>query len=93
MRRFDGEHRWFLLHAPPAKDSDGKVVQWYGTNTDIQDLKNAEAPVAAREKDLREIVNAIAQHIVVLDPEGESVRLLELVRVRPAIICFLRHFG
>lgn len=37
LRRFDGEYRWFLFRAEPVRDEngkDGKVVRWYGTNTD-----------------------------------------------------------
>lgn len=29
----------------------------------------------------------------VLDPDGQSVRLLSLVQQGPAVVCFLRHFG
>jgi len=42
MRRFDGEYRWFLLRASPLRDKSGKLVKWYGTNTDIDDRKRAE---------------------------------------------------
>src|ERR1700733_1937730 len=42
MRRFDGEYRWFLLRASPLRDESGKIVRWYGTNTDIDDRKRAE---------------------------------------------------
>jgi PAS domain S-box-containing protein len=35
LRRFDGEYRWFLFRAVPVPDGHGKVVRWYGTNTDI----------------------------------------------------------
>jgi PAS domain S-box-containing protein len=34
LRRFDGEYRWFLFRAVPVVDGQGKVVRWYGTNTD-----------------------------------------------------------
>ena len=39
LRRFDGEHRWFLFRAIPIRDEEGRVVRWYGTNTDIEDRK------------------------------------------------------
>ena len=42
LRRFDGVYRWFLFRATPSFDSDGRVVQWFGTNTDIEDRKRAE---------------------------------------------------
>ena len=43
MRRHDGEYRWFLFRAHPLRDESGNIVKWYGTNTDIDDRKRAEA--------------------------------------------------
>jgi len=43
LRRFDGEYRWFLFRANPLRDESGQIVKWYGTNTDIDDRKRAEA--------------------------------------------------
>jgi formate hydrogenlyase transcriptional activator len=42
LRRFDGVYRWFLFRAAPSFDKDGRVVKWFGTNTDIEDRKQAE---------------------------------------------------
>src|SRR2546429_2205739 len=63
LRRFDGEYRWFLFRAIPVRDEQGKLVRWYGTNTDIEDLKRAEA-------ELRRIVDLIPQIIFVLGTDG-----------------------
>jgi PAS domain S-box-containing protein len=43
LRGFDGHYRWFLFRACPMRDQSGKIVKWYGTNTDINDRKRAEA--------------------------------------------------
>ena len=45
LRRFDGEYRWFLIRANALSDESGTIVKWYGTNTDIDDRKRAEAKV------------------------------------------------
>jgi PAS domain S-box-containing protein len=42
MRRVDGVSRTFLVRAMPMRDDDGTIVRWYGTNTDIDDIKRAE---------------------------------------------------
>jgi PAS domain S-box-containing protein len=42
LRRHDGEYRWFLFRADPLRDAEGKIVNWYGINTDIEDRKRAE---------------------------------------------------
>jgi formate hydrogenlyase transcriptional activator len=46
LRRFDGVYRWFLFRATPSLDNDGRVVKWFGTNTDIEDRKRAESLLA-----------------------------------------------
>jgi PAS domain S-box-containing protein len=43
VRRADGEYRWFLIRAVPVRDDVGAITGWYGTNTDIEDRKRAEA--------------------------------------------------
>jgi signal transduction histidine kinase len=54
MRRFDGEYRWFLLRASPLRDASGKILRWYGTNTDIDDRKRAEEELQRSEAFLAE---------------------------------------
>jgi PAS domain S-box-containing protein len=43
LRGCDGQYRWFLFRTRPMRDESGKIVKWYGTNTDINDRKRAEA--------------------------------------------------
>ena len=45
VRRSDGAYRWFLFRANSLRDESGKIVKWYGANTDIDDRKRAEAQV------------------------------------------------
>jgi len=45
LRRFDGQYRWYLFRANPMRDESGHIVKWYGTNTDINDRRRAEAEV------------------------------------------------
>ena len=42
VRRADGQYRWLLIRNVPLCNKNGKVVKWYGTSTDIEDLKRAE---------------------------------------------------
>ena len=52
MRGSDGSYRWFLIRAEPSRDDAGGVVAWYGTHTDIQDLKTAESALRQSEAEL-----------------------------------------
>jgi formate hydrogenlyase transcriptional activator len=73
LRRFDGEYRWFLFQYEPLRDVTGTIVNWYGTNTDIQNLKQTEEKLRDDERELRRITDAIPQAIVVQDPRGVSL--------------------
>jgi formate hydrogenlyase transcriptional activator len=73
LRRFDGEHRWFQITAAPVHDDQGKLVRWYGINTDIDERKRAEQKIRQDEGDLRAITDAIRQSIVVLSPDGATL--------------------
>lgn len=49
MRRSDGTYRWFMFHTQPVCDASGAVIAWYGTNSDIEDRKHAEAALRRNE--------------------------------------------
>lgn len=42
FRRFDGQYRWQLSRAVCLLDESGKIQQWIGTSTDIQNMKLQE---------------------------------------------------
>src|SRR6266404_3204946 len=42
VRRADGVYRWMLHHKVPLRDGQGKIVKWYGSSMDIDDLKSAD---------------------------------------------------
>ncbi len=54
LRRFDGQYRWFLFRTNPVLDDSGKILKWYGTNTDIDDRKRAEEQLRRSEAFLAE---------------------------------------
>lgn len=45
LRGADGTFRWFLTRMVPFRDSSGALVQWFGTNTDVQYRREAERRV------------------------------------------------
>ena len=40
--RFGGGYRWFMGRALPIKNERGEIVRWFGTCTDIDDVKRAQ---------------------------------------------------
>lgn len=73
LRRGDGVYRWFRTSAFPLHDAQGRVVVWYLLQTDIDDVKKAQALLAG-EKQLLEMIASGTPLPLVL------VRLCELVR-------------
>src|SRR5258707_10718685 len=71
LRRHDGEYRWFLFRATPLRDKDGKVVKWFGTNTDIEGHKRAEAALQQSEERFRLIIDSIPGLVCSMTPAGE----------------------
>jgi PAS domain S-box-containing protein len=70
LRRFDGEYRWFLFRVKPVHDQSGRVIKWYGINTDIEDRKRAEDALHASERSLRLIVDTIPALVCTMTPAG-----------------------
>jgi PAS domain S-box-containing protein len=52
LRREDGAYRWWLIRGAPLCDASGKIIKWFGTFTDIHDLKTAEQEIQRLNADL-----------------------------------------
>src|SRR5262245_6279395 len=70
LRRRDGVYRWFLIRAQAFRDDSGKIVRWYGINTDIDDRKKAEEARQVSERNLAAIVNTIPTAAWTTRPDG-----------------------
>jgi len=53
LRGGTGDYRWFIVRAEPVRNTEGAAIRWFGSNTDIQELKLAQgrAEQANRAKD------------------------------------------
>lgn len=50
LRGKNGNYRWFLSRARPIRDDSGKIIRWFGTNTDITEKILADASLRRSEK-------------------------------------------
>jgi len=51
LRRADGAYKWWLIRGVPLIDESGKILKWYGTCTDIEDImQTKEELILAKER-------------------------------------------
>lgn len=67
IRRADGEYRWFQTRALPLRDEKGAIVKWFGTNTDIEDRRQAEGAVRLREARFHSTFDGMAEGCQIID--------------------------
>src|SRR3984885_733483 len=75
MRRADSSFRWFLIQAVPLRDSGGEVVRWYGTNTDIEELKLAQEELRRQTSRLDELFEQSPEAVAVVSADDRIVRV------------------
>jgi PAS domain S-box-containing protein len=54
LRRKDGIYKWWLVRGVPLLDEKGEVLKWFGTCTDIDDVKRAEEEKLALEQHMQQ---------------------------------------
>jgi PAS domain S-box-containing protein len=78
----DAMYRWHLSRALPVRDEQGRVTQWFGTSTDIQNEKFAEQRLAyqlSREQEARK------------EAEQAGMTLLQLNQAQRNFIAVISH--
>ena len=80
-RAADGAWRWHLARALPLRNAEGRIVQWIGTATDIDDQKRAEEVLRQAQAELEKRVAERTEELA-----SARVRFEHLLRSSPAII-------
>jgi PAS domain S-box-containing protein len=83
-RATDGSYRWFLSLGVPLRDAEGRIVRWYGTNTDIEDRKQAENALNAQALRYKTLMETSTDSIYVVNENGD---------LQEANAAFLRERG
>src|SRR3954449_7554465 len=77
VRRSDGVYRWFKTRGTPIRDSEGIIVKWFGTCTDITDLRKIEEALRASEERFRGTFENAVVGIAHRDATGRFLRVNE----------------
>jgi PAS domain S-box-containing protein len=57
IRGADGQFRWFLTRANPVRDSTGRLLRWFGTSTDVDQVKRVQEALRD-ESNVLELLNS-----------------------------------
>ncbi|MFL6844695.1 MAG: PAS domain-containing protein [Allosphingosinicella sp.] len=76
LRHRSGEYRWTLGRAHPVRDSEGRIVRWYGTCTEIDAEVKARQTLARSSEALKaEVQDAVAARETALAQLHEAQKL------------------
>jgi PAS domain S-box-containing protein len=73
LRGAGGTFRWFLTRIRPVRDSQGKIVRWFGANSDIQEQREVRQALTEGQQELEKRVQARTAE---LNSATESLREL-----------------
>ena len=63
LRRHDVIYRWHLGRARPMRDHRGGILQWYGTNTDIDEGKRAQDELEERARFEQQLIGIVSHDL------------------------------
>ncbi len=65
LKRHDGVYRWHIGRNIPLKNAEGKVVGWFGTATDIEDLKKAQENLRLSQGRLKTTMDSATDYAII----------------------------
>jgi PAS domain S-box-containing protein len=69
LRRADGVYQWWLIRGVPLLSANGEIRKWFGTCTDIEQIKVAEQRLTESEAKFSGIISISADAIISIDDE------------------------
>ncbi len=64
------KYRWAMTRAIPVRDENGAVQAWYGTTTDIDDLKQTQQALEESRSQWEQLANSIPALVWTASPDG-----------------------
>lgn len=66
-----GVYRWFLVRGMPQSNTQGTILHWVGTCTDIEEQKRAEQRLKESEQHWRVLAETVPQLVWTAHPNGQ----------------------
>jgi PAS domain S-box-containing protein len=79
MRHHSGIYRWALGRAQPLRDENGRIVRWFGTSTDIQDVVDAREVLARSREELEAAVRERTERLMAAEAQLRQAQKMEAV--------------
>jgi len=73
IKHADGGYRWHINRAVPVRNGQGRIVKWYGTATDVHDLKMAQEAARESEGRFRTLFENAGDGIFIGDTPGHLI--------------------
>ncbi len=87
FRRADGEYRWHFSRALPMRDTAGRITMWVGSNTDVHDMKQAEAALQKQAAELSDLHGRRDEFLAMLshelrNPLAPIINAVQMLRIQ-----------
>ena len=63
LRAADGTYRWHLGRALALRDGQGQIVKWFGTNTDVDEVRRARDELQRRAEYEEQVVGIVSHDL------------------------------
>jgi PAS domain S-box-containing protein len=102
LKGADGAFRWFLTRVNPLRDSQGRIVRWFGTNTDIDEQRRiarereqllfSEQQARAQAEVNLNLHRSVEERLgLLVEASGVLLGSLSIEAVQPAILDLSRR--
>jgi diguanylate cyclase (GGDEF)-like protein/PAS domain S-box-containing protein len=73
IRRQDGQYRWWLIRGIPVSTASGTTEKWFGTCTDIDELKQSQVAIHESKSKLDAALESMTDAVFISDVTGRFI--------------------